>query len=496
VRSDAFDFRQTAELSHRRPAQTRRIDGVAPQTGGKLRDVAAWEQASQPSMRCVERKPDVKDVFTPHRGGSRGVDRPGVGCSTGGRSDAGGPMKWLRGVILLVAVALAVPLVWATPAFAQRSLTVTPSTGLVELDTVTIEGAGFNPSVEVGFCQVADDGTFSHDQRDCGTPFGLATTSPAGDFSAQHTVRRFIRDAIPERTVDCAVESCAIAAAETSDIAGTLVLTPIAFAPAPPPPATRGSISVTPENPIDGQQVTVAGTGFRPNAKIEILQCGVDPQSTPADCGSNYTTAVADAAGAFSGSFVVQQSVSRPAGRVDCDSPGICVMAAAEVVDIPGTIVTAPLDIAALQPDGRIRRRSDGVITGDNIYNLNADGQTRIRAVAPGTTWSFAVQLQNDGEVADDITVTAPPSSAPFTVRYFVSYFDITQYVTGGGFTFTDVAPGQIWTLGVQFNTAANAPLESRADPLVTFTSATVPRADAVRVGVVARAVTAQSGSD
>jgi hypothetical protein len=67
--------------------------------------------------------------------------------------------------------ALAVPLVWTTPAFAQRSLTVTPSTGLVELDAVTIKGAEFNPSVEVGFCQVADDGTFTHDQRDCGTPF-------------------------------------------------------------------------------------------------------------------------------------------------------------------------------------------------------------------------------------------------------------------------------------------------------------------------------------
>jgi hypothetical protein len=178
-------------------------------------------------------------------------------------------------------------------------------------------------------------------------------------------------------------------------------------------------------------------------------------------------------------------------------------MAAAEVVDIPGTIVTAPFEITAPQPDGRIRRRSDGAITGNDIYNFDGAAQTRIRAVAPGTTWSFAVQLQNDGEIADDITVTAPPSSPPFTVRYFVSYFDITQYVTGGGFTFTDVAPGQIWTLGVQFNTAADAPLESRADPLMTFSSATVPGgcavtacADAVRVGVVVRAVIAQSGSD
>jgi hypothetical protein len=120
-------------------------------------------------------------------------------------------MKRLRGAILLVAVVLAVPLVSATPAFAQRSLTVTPSTGLVELDSVTVEGADFNPNVQVGFCQVVNDGSLFLDQRDCGTPFGLATTSPAGDFSAQHTVRRFLHDTTPQRDVDCAVESCAIA---------------------------------------------------------------------------------------------------------------------------------------------------------------------------------------------------------------------------------------------------------------------------------------------
>jgi Neocarzinostatin family len=402
-------------------------------------------------------------------------------------------MKRLRGVILLAALSLAVPLVWATPAFAQRSLTVTPNTGLVELDSVTIEGTEFNPSVEVGFCQAIDDGSPS--QSDCGTPFGLVVTSPTGSFSAQHTVRRFIHVPSLGRTVDCASEGCVIGAAETSDIAGTAVFTPIAFAPAPPPPATLGSITVTPDNPIEGQPVTVAGTGFRANAKIEILQCVPDPHD-PTDCGPNFTSAVADAAGTFSAPFSMSQFLT-PTGAppADCNTSGACVVAAAEVVDIPGTIVTAPFEIAALQPDGQIRRLSDGAITGNDIYNLNADGQTRIRAVAPGVRWTFAVQFENDGEVADDITVTAPPSSPPFTVRYFVSYFDITSQVTGGGFTFTDVAPGQIWKLPVQFNVAPDAPLESRADPLVTFTSK-APRVDTVRVGVVVRDVIAQSGSD
>jgi hypothetical protein len=417
------------------------------------------------------------------------LTRQEAGARLAGVATLEGPMKRLRGAILLVAIALAVPLVWATPAFAQRSLTVTPSTGLVELDTVTVEGAEFNPNAQVGFCQAVNDG--SPDPSDCnGGSFGTIGASPSGDFSAQQTVRRFMYVPSLGRTVDCAAESCVIGAAEPSDVAGTAVFAPIAFAPAPPPPATRGSITVTPENPVDGQQVTVAGAGFRPNADIEILQCGTAPQD-PTDCNPNFTTAVADTAGGFSAPYTVQQFFSPPgASTVDCNPPGACVMAAAEIVDIPGTIVTAPFEITAPQPDGRIRRRSDGAITGNDIYNFDGAAQTRIRAVAPGTTWSFAVQLQNDGDTADDIALTAPPSSSPFTVRYFVSYFDITQYVTGGGFNFTDVAPGQIWTLGVQFTVAADAPLESLSDPLMTFTSQTAPRADAVRVGVVVRTAT------
>jgi hypothetical protein len=178
-------------------------------------------------------------------------------------------------------------------------------------------------------------------------------------------------------------------AAEVSDIAGTVIFAPIAFAPSPPPPATRGAINVTPDNPADGQQVTVAGTGFRPIAKIEILECVTAP-ADPTDCSGNFTTAVADAAGAFSAPYGVSQFFTPPgAPGVDCDPPGVCVIAAAEVVDIPGTLVIASFQITALQPDGMIRRRSDGALTGNDIY-LDGSGQTRIRAVAPGTSWGFA----------------------------------------------------------------------------------------------------------
>jgi hypothetical protein len=67
-------------------------------------------------------------------------------------------MNRLPNAILVVAPDLAVPLVWVTPALAVRSHTVAPSTGLVELDSLTIAGAAFNRSVEVGYCQAVDVG--------------------------------------------------------------------------------------------------------------------------------------------------------------------------------------------------------------------------------------------------------------------------------------------------------------------------------------------------
>lgn len=395
---------------------------------------------------------------------------------------------------MIAAVALAIPLAWASPAFAQRTVTVTPSSDLVELDNVTVTGAGFSPNTDVGFCEIVDDGSLSHSASDCATPIELVRTSAAGGFASQYTIRRYLLDQTPRRSVDCALESCAIAAAEESNIAGTFVISPITFAPSPPPPTTRGSITFTPVHPFDDQQLTVDGTGFRPNAKIEIRQCGTDPESIAAACFGNFTTAVSDAAGAFTAPFIVQQFISTPRGELDCGAPDVCVLVAAEVVDVDGTLATAPLDFTVIQPDGRIQRLSDGAISGDNVYNLDGASQTTVRAVAPDTTWSFAVQLQNDGDVADNIEVTAPPATGPFSVRYFLAYYDITASITGGGFTFTGVAPGQVWTFVVQYKTAADAPLGARAAPLLTFTSATLPRADAIVVGVVVRNVPRQNG--
>ncbi len=254
---------------------------------------------------------------------------------------------------------------------------------------------------------------------------------------------------------------------------------------------------------MDGQTVAVDGAGFSPN--VAVAYCQAIQRASPSvnDCanGGIAGSATTVSSGDFSGGSVfVRRLIFVPSlGRTVNCAVESCVIGAAEFTGfevIPGTVAYAPISFALGQPDGRIKRRSDGEITGDNVYNSDAAGQTRIRAVQPGTTWTFAVQLENDSPTTDNIKIAAPPSSAPITIHYFVGYYDVTAAVTGGGFTFTDQAPGQLWTFAVHFTVDPGAPLEAAADPLITYTSNTAGAIDAVRVGVVVRAVTAQSGSD
>ena len=61
---------------------------------------------------------------------------------------------------------------------------------------------------------------------------------------------------------------------------------------------------------------------------------------------------------------------------------------------------------------------------------------------------------------SDSIRLTANPSSQFFTVRYVSGYYDITAAVTGAGVVLRNLAPGQVKSIGVRVDVAANAPPE------------------------------------
>ncbi|MCT2593606.1 hypothetical protein LHJ74_27500 [Streptomyces sp. N2-109] len=108
-------------------------------------------------------------------------------------------------------------------AAAAPALTVTPSTGLTDGQTVAVAGSGYVAGTEVGVSQCVNDTTCAdatvHTTADANGGFNVSydvqTTFTATDWNTGETV-----------TVDCAVDDCAIVAWEE---VGGPVAHPISF---------------------------------------------------------------------------------------------------------------------------------------------------------------------------------------------------------------------------------------------------------------------------
>jgi hypothetical protein len=216
-----------------------------------------------------------------------------------------------------------------------------------------------------------------------------------------------------------------------------------------PAASAATSVTVTPHTDLaDGQQVTVEGNGFAPNASIAICEGVKRTPPSVNDCGSGIAFV-----NAVNGSFSTTYVVSRTIFNFDCafQPPSTCFIGAADTNDIAGTIAYAPLDFLQTRPDAFIQAVGDPSNTkGDNLYTVNAAGQTRTHAVGSNGMWSWATRFQNDGADEDDIKVTGPGSTGQFSVRYFVGYFDVTAQVTGSGFVFQHVTTGETRKMAVQ----------------------------------------------
>jgi hypothetical protein len=87
----------------------------------------------------------------------------------------------------------------------------------------------------------------------------------------------------------------------------------------------------------------LTGTGFRPDAVIDVHQCVVIPVFT-GYAGCEWSTrqrTTADASGAFSFTFTVAQQ----AQGFDC-TERTCYLAASEAVDFVGTYAVTPIGFA------------------------------------------------------------------------------------------------------------------------------------------------------
>jgi len=218
-----------------------------------------------------------------------------------------------------------------------------PSTGLTDGQTIAISGSGFTPYVTlgavlcsagaaggggVGFCELAHYDNFQ--------------ASSEGTFADDYVLRRYI--VTPnEGTVDCAesTDRCILGVGNISDYdesGGSFIS--FAGAPSPPPP----SLEVTPTTGlVDGQVLTVRGTGVRAAPDGWLRQCPADDLDS-ASCRRLDAQADGPPVG---GQLAVTVAVTRLLGDVDCAAAPGCVLATTEYA---GRLATVPLAFMGPEP--------------------------------------------------------------------------------------------------------------------------------------------------
>ena len=240
--------------------------------------------------------------------------------------------------------------------------------------------------------------------------------------------------------------------------------------------------TVTPStNLLDGQTVSVAGTDWPASTSLTVQECAFVPTFDVSCLSPRHVTT--DTAGSFTTSYVVHRFVDH--GDCVTTTDVQCVVRVALGDSSFAETVTIRFNVASSQgPDLIIRRRSDGTLFFDNYYTTTPAAYTH--SIVAGGYWRFAVLVQNDGVATADITVHANSVAAPFAVQYFYGYSDLTATVTGSGFRFPAVAPGESRLLAVRFRADPATPRDKLAQ--ITMT-ATTPRVsvtqDALKLGVV-----------
>jgi hypothetical protein len=238
-----------------------------------------------------------------------------------------------------------------------RTLTVTPDTGLVHDQTVTLRGQGWAAHDELVALQCAP-GPFAFVACEVLTDFEapLPRAGPQGRFSTTETVEVILdTEAGP---VDCRLETCRIGVG--SDVTGTVRLVDVSFAPGGPDP-TRYRVSASPDTGlVDGDVVSVSGRGF-PRAFADFGVATVtpcrSPLTAPGDCDfgeRQYVEVLAD--GSLRGTVVVGAVLALDGGPFDCRSGACALMVQPDdFFDEPGELSEAGLAPIAFDPGGALR---------------------------------------------------------------------------------------------------------------------------------------------
>lgn len=257
------------------------------------------------------------------------------------------------------------------PLLPPPTITVTPSTDLVDGTTVHVTGQGFKPGsgIEIVSCQAP----FT-EYGDCESPRAYEQSGTDGSLTADLYLPAILATGNGEQ-VDCRAVACELVATRNLFQADERHTARAALAfradgPLRPPP----TLTVEPaDGLVDGQEVQISGTGFRPGF-VYIAQCGGPGPVYQRCSGVGDGGVVADATGAVTGTVQVKVLARVGTGFVDCRKPPGCTIEALDfnsaealaavpvTFDPEGPAPTFPTLTVA--PNGPLATRSGAIVSG------------------------------------------------------------------------------------------------------------------------------------
>ncbi|MCU1426102.1 MAG: Neocarzinostatin family [Actinomycetia bacterium] len=213
---------------------------------------------------------------------------------------------------------------------AVASVQVTPSTGLTDLQVVTIIGTGFLPGSSVDLEQCGSNGFNSECDYN---NVQFVTAGLQGEFLVSFPVHRLVAvyGLGGVSNADCATQvgACSI---QTFSSASHQITVPLSFNPAVKP--VQPTVSASPSTGLaDNQHIGVTLGGFAQDRPITVVECSALAMSHSdlSYCDFNTATTATWPAGggAPSTTMAVHRTVGGGSGLTDCSAhTGACVLAA------------------------------------------------------------------------------------------------------------------------------------------------------------------------
>ena len=236
-----------------------------------------------------------------------------------------------RTAMVLRAMGLATLVVLSLPGVAGATGLVTasanPASDLLDGQTITLTGTGFDPVAQVGMVECLTGATGTAQCDLVGLRF--TTTDASGALSSQFTVTRVIN--VDGALTDCATPNACVLGLEETDNSVVSVSVPLSFEDVP---IVAPVVTADPSSGLlDAQAVAVRGSGFTPGATVALLEC---PASSVLVSDCDFSTGLfvdADGGGTVSTTYRVVRVITVSGTSLDCAEPLACVLSVGNVDD-------------------------------------------------------------------------------------------------------------------------------------------------------------------